>query len=290
MKQPKKGIDLSIVTVNHNTRELLRVCLGSLYKENHNYPLWHIIVIDNASIDGSVEMVKHEFPAVELVRNDQNVGFAKANNQGIRASKGRYILLLNSDTEVTPGILHELIGYMDDHRDVGAATCLLKLADGSMDPACHRGFPTPWASLTYFFGLERLFPRSHLFGQYHQGYKPMNEIHDVDCISGAFFLVRQEVVGQVGLMDEAFFMYGEDIDWCYRIREAGWRIVFYPLVSVIHKKHQSGLAQADDGLRSQTKKHFYDAMRLFYDKHYRHRYGTLISSLVLLGIKLRSYF
>lgn len=280
MKQPKKDVDLSVVIVNYNTRELLRSRLAQLQGR--------VIVVDNGSIDGSQEMVRRSFPAVYLITNVQNVGFARANNQGIRMTKSAYVLLLNTDCEATAQVVADVVNYLDHHPDVGAATCKLMLTDGSMDPACHRGFPTPWASLTYFFGLERLLPRSHLFGQYHQGYKPMHDVHDVDCISGAFFLVRREVIDQVGLLDEAFFMYGEDIDWCYRIRNAGWKIRFYPRVSITHKKHQSGLARTDGPTREQTKKHFYEAMRLFYDKHYRHRYGALISSLVLSGIKLRS--
>lgn len=282
MKQQKETPDLSIIIANYNTRSLLRARLEDL--------TGRIVVVDNGSTDGSWEMVEREFPNVDLIRNAQNTGFARANNQGIRLTKSKYILLLNTDCEATIETITEITSYLDTHPEVGAVTCKLILADGSMDPACHRGFPTPWASLTYFLGLEKLFPSSRLFGQYHQGYKPMREIHDVDCISGAFFLLRREVIDQVGLLDEAFFMYGEDIDWCYRIRKSGWKIGFYPHLSIIHKKHQSGLAHSVGQTREQTRKHFYDAMRLFYQKHYRRRYGWMVSFLVLLGIKLRSYF
>lgn len=278
--KPQKMPDMSIVIVNFNTRELLRARLHAFSGR--------IIVVDNASTDGSREMVEKEFPNVDLIRNQRNVGFAKANNQGIQRVKSRYVLLLNTDCEGTHQAIRDVVNYFEDHPDVGAVTCRLVLVDGSMDPACHRGFPTPWASLTYFLGLEKLFPASRIFGQYHQGYKPMGEIHDVDCISGAFFLVRREVIEKVGLLDEAFFMYGEDIDWCFRIRKAGYRIQFYPHVSVMHKKHQSGLAHANDELRRETRKHFYGAMKLFYNKHYRKSYSPLVSSLVLFGIKLRS--
>lgn len=280
MKQQKKEDKLSIVIVSYNTRELLRARLKSLQGQ--------IVVVDNGSTDGSNEMVEKEFPGVDLIKNRQNVGFAKANNQGIRRTKSTYILLLNTDCEATPAAIDETLHYLEDHPDVGAITCKLVLPDGAIDPACHRGFPTPWASLTYFLGLEKLFPASRIFGQYHQGYKSMEEIHDVDCISGAFFLIRREVIEKVGLLDEAFFMYGEDIDWCYRIRNAGWKICFYPLVSITHTKHQSGLAHEDGELRRETRRHFYDAMKLFYDKHYRHRYSPMVTALVLLGIKLRS--
>jgi len=280
MKQPKKVPDLSIIIVNYNTRELLRERLKSLQGQ--------IIVVDNASADGSQKMVKKEFPSVDLIKNQQNVGFARANNQGIQRTKSKYVLLLNTDCEATHQVITETLSYLETHPEVGGISCKLVLPDGSIDPACHRGFPTPWASFTYFLGLEKLFPGSRLFGQYHQGYRPMGEIHDVDCISGAFFLVRREVIEHVGLLDEAFFMYGEDIDWCFRIRKAGYKIQFYPHVSVMHKKYQSGLAHADGQLRSETRKHFYDAMKLFYDEHYRTRYNPLVSAFVLMGIKLRS--
>ncbi|MEK9143933.1 MAG: glycosyltransferase family 2 protein [Patescibacteria group bacterium] len=283
--KPTKMPDLSIIIVNHNTRELLSACLRSIEQSIQESDRREVIVVDNASSDGSPEAISN----FKIIRNKENRGFSAANNQGVAASKGRYVLLLNSDTEIGPGVLDKLVHYMDEHIDVGALTCLLQLSDGSMDPACHRGFPSPWASLTYFFGLEKFFPASRIFGQYHQGYKSMGEIHDVDCISGAFFLVRREVIEHVGLLDEAFFMYGEDIDWCFRIRKAGWKIQFYPHVCILHKKHQSGLAHANDELRRETRKHFYGAMKLFYNKHYRKRYSPLVSSLVLFGIKLRSF-
>ncbi|MEK7543838.1 MAG: glycosyltransferase family 2 protein [Patescibacteria group bacterium] len=296
MKPQKESFDLSIVIVSYNTREVLRACLASLAASETKGDRWEVIVVDNASNDGSPEEVSAKGgPAygwksqnLTLIQNEKNVGFAAANNQGIRASRGRYILLLNSDTEMTPGTLGELKGYMDANRDVGAITCRVNLADGSLDPACHRGFPTPWASFTYFMGFEKMFGTSRLFGQYHQGFRSLKDIHDVDCISGAFFLVRRSVIDQIGLFDEKFFMYGEDIDWCFRIRASNHRIVFYPAVSIIHKKHQSGLGHPDAQTRRRTKQYFYDAMKLFYSKHYRHRYGFLVYSFILIGIKLRS--
>lgn len=282
MKQQKNEPELSIILVNYNTRELLRARIHALREG--------IIVVDNASTDRSQEMVEKNFPNVVLIKNQRNVGFAKANNQGIQRTKSRFILLLNTDCEASHTAITEILSYLKNHSEAGVVTGKLVLRDGSIDPACHRGFPTPWASLTYFLGLEKFFPASRIFGQYHQGYKPMSEIHDVDCISGAFFLLRREVIEKVGLLDEAFFMYGEDIDWCYRIRKAGWKILFYPHVSIVHKKHQSGLAHTDSATRGQTRKHFYDAMKLFYAKHYQRRYGWLVSMLVFFAIKLRSIF
>ena len=177
---------------------------------------------------------------VICIQNGKNLGFAAGNNPGIRRAKGRYILLLNSDTEVDADTFAKMLSYMDKNENVGASTCKVMLPTGDIDPSCHRGFPTPWASITYLLKLEKLFPTSVLFGQYHQGYKGLTTIHEVDCIVGAFFMVRANVIKKVGLLDEDYFMYGEDIDWCYRIKKAGWKIMFSPQTSILHRKKQSG--------------------------------------------------
>lgn len=277
----KKPIELSVVIVSYNTRELLRQCLRSLGKK----PNWEIIVVDNGSADGSREEAKK----YKAIFNAQNLGFAKANNQGIKIAKGKYILLLNSDTEASPDAVAAMVQFMDEHNDAGAATCKVILPDGTPDPACHRGFPTPWAAFTYFAGLEKLFPKSELFGQYHQGYKDRNTVHEIDSPSGAFFLVRRKVIDDVGMLDEHYFMYAEDLDWAYRIKVAGWKIYYNPAVSILHKKKQSGRAHEDESRRVQTEKYFYQTMKLFYEKHYAKRYGWFMTQLVLLGIKLRSF-
>ena len=272
-------IDVSIIIVSFNTKELLRACLKSL-------DTGEIIVVDNGSSDGSVEMVKKEFRSVILIVNDENRGFAVANNQGLKRAHGRYLLLLNSDTEVPEGAIKEVGQFMDEHPDVGAVGPKLMLPNGTIDPACHRGFPTPWAALTYFLGLEKI--HSRMFSQYHQLYKNFNEPHEIDSPSGAFYYVRREVYETVGPLDEDYFMYGEDLDWSYRIKQAGWKIYFYPNVTVLHRKKQSGRASADHALRAKTQKYFYDTMKLFYKKHYRHRYSWFVTVLVELGIKLQA--
>lgn len=284
----KNPVELSIIVVSYNTKDLTRQCLASLIAEKTKKESWEIIVVDNASTDGSAEMIKKEFPKVTLLPQRKNLGFSVSNNIGIRRSTGRYILLLNSDTEASLGAIAETLEFFKEHPDVGVVTCKLILQDGSMDLACHRGFPTPWASFTYFFGLEALFPKSRIFGEYHQGYKDLNQPHEVDSPSGAFFMIRGEAIDKVGLLDEQFFMYGEDLDWAYRVKQAGWKIMFYPGASVLHKKWQSGKAHENDVVRKETQKHFSQAMQLFYKKHYAHRYGWLVTGLVLLGIKLRS--
>jgi len=249
-----------------------------------------IIVCDNGSTDGSLSMIRKEFPEVILIDNKKNLGFAAGNNPGIRATKGRYVLLLNTDTEVPPATLAAMIRFMDEHPDAGASTCKLLLPDGSMDPACHRGFPTPWVSFTYLMKLEKLFPRTRLFGEYHEGYKDLSTIHEVDCIVGAFFLVRRKVLDEVGLLDEAYFMYGEDIDWAYRIRRAGWKIMFNPTVVILHKKKQSGRANTLRARRVTTEIYFNRYNWLFYTKHYASTYPKILTWMVNSIYATRLYF
>lgn len=280
MAKSSSIIDLSVVILNFNTIALTRTCLQSLKDSLLGKYAVEIIICDNGSTDGSGEMVRKEFPDVLFIQNNANVGFAAGNNPGIRKAKGRYVLLLNSDTEVPKNTLRTMTAFMDDHPKAGAATCKLMLADGSMDPACHRGFPTPWNALAYFTGLEKLFSRMKIMSGYHQLYKDLSVAHEVDSISGAFFLVRQEVIRKVGLLDEAYFMYAEDIDWAYRIKEAGWQIWFNPKVTVLHKKKQSGRSHADRGRRIRSQTYFLTYNRLFYTKHYENRYPRWITWLV----------
>lgn len=283
----KKLVDLTIVIVSYNTRDLLHTCLTSVTRAMAKNA-WEIIVVDNASTDGSVQMVKRDFPDVRVLDNSQNEGFARANNMGLRKGLGKYLLLLNSDTEIPKGTIEAVQVFLDQHPDGGVCTCKVLLPDGSIDPACHRGFPTPWASLTYFTGLERLFPHSKLFARYHQWYKGIDSVHEIDSPMGAFYMIRRDVIDSVGYLDEDYFMYGEDLDWSYRIKQAGWKIYYYPLVTVLHKKKQSGRESGDPALRQKTQRYFYETMKLFYKKHYSHRYSPLITSLVQFGIKLRA--
>lgn len=280
MPKNKPILDLSVIILNFNTRELTRTCIRSVLSSRIAPYTMEVIVCDNGSTDGSVEMLRKEFPDVQIIQNKKNMGFAAGNNPGIRSSQGRYVLLLNSDTEVPKTTLSTMIAFMDEHPEAGASTCKLILPDGSMDPACHRGFPTPWAAFTYLTKLERLFPKSRLFGEYHQGYKDIGTIHEVDCIVGAFFLVRREVIQQVGLLDEDYFMYGEDIDWAYRIRERGWKILFNPTVTILHKKKQSGRSNAKRDRRVTTEIYFHRYNWLFYKKHFAKKYGWWLTALV----------
>ena len=286
----KREVDLSVVILSFNTNALLRETLAAVYKSRLGRYVLEVIVCDNGSTDGSVGLVRKEFPATTVIELKKNLGFAAGNNPGIRKASGRYILLLNSDTEVSADAFSVMIGFMDKRPDAGAATCKLILPDGSIDPACHRGFPSPRAALSYFLGLEKLFPASRFFGEYHQGYKNRTTVHDVDCISGAFFLVRREVVTRVGYLDEDYYFYGEDMDWAFRIRRAGWTIAYNPTVTVLHKKKQSGRAHADENRRLRTEYYFYKYNKLFYKKNYASRYPGAVMRLIYFLFDIRMFF
>lgn len=285
----------SIIITSYNTKALLRQCLTSL-KHSQDKLKKEIIVVDNASADNSPAMVQTHFKEVKLVSISRNLGYGKANNVGLQQATGEYILFLNSDTFVPEDTLEYMVTFMDAHPDVGVSTCKLKLPEGGLDPACHRGFPTPWASFTFFVGLERLFPHTKLFGQYHQGWKNLRYVHEIDTPAGAFYLTRKKVLEEVGLFDERFFIYAEDIDLSLRIKNKGWKIVFVPGVSVTHLKKSSGRhkeigrthAPQAHVVRQKTSEYFFSTMKLFYDKHYRQKYSWITRYLVLSGIWLFS--
>jgi len=287
---------LSVIILSYNTRDYILKCLRSIEEQNlsiHDGKL-EVIVSDNGSTDGSVEEIRSRFPWVKLLENKNNVGFAAGNNRAIKKAKGDLILLLNSDTVVFPDALEELVGFMDRQKDAGAVTGKLILSDGAVDLACHRCFPTPWTALTYFLKLEQLFPNIPLFSGYHKTWKDFETVHRVDAISGACFMVRKAVIARVGLLDESYFMYAEDLDWCMRIHKAGWKIYYNPKAKVVHFKKRSGrnkdegkkLSQTTQRIRAKSTNYFYDTMKLFYDKHYKEKYPRWVRSTVLFGIWL----
>lgn len=324
-------IDLSIIVLSYNTKELLRQCLESLVRgvgDIGDIGGVEVIVVDNGSTDGSVETARelikkysrsfvsgtektsnkekvcvpqirdNSKETIKLIENRANLGFAKGNNIGLKEARGEYILFLNSDTEVFPGALAEAVVYMKEHPEVGALSAKTMLISGKMDPDCHRGFPNPWASIAYFLGLEKLFPKSKLFGQYHKFYFNLNENHEIDAGAGAFMLVSKKVIDNVGNWDEKYFFYGEDLDFYYRIKKAGYKVMFYakPLL-----KHYKG---ASSGLRKETKdiaknskenrirvaKASVEAMEIFYRKFYKDIYPNWLTFLVLAAIKVKGFF
>ncbi|HLE50264.1 MAG TPA: glycosyltransferase family 2 protein [Patescibacteria group bacterium] len=293
MTQP----DLSIIIVNYNTQALLAACLRSVFAAAAPKNGLEVIVVDNASSDGSQAMVAGQFKQVKLVRNKANLGFARANNEGYKVARGKYLLFLNSDTVVKRYSLVKPLKFLKNHPKVGAVTIKLILGDGTLDIDNHRGFPTPWASFTHFSGLSRLFPHSIIANPYHLGLKKLNRIHAIPVAAGSFLLLPAKLFDQIGRWDESYFFYGEDIDLCYRINEAGYKIIYYPKVSTLHLKGASSglrretaaIAKPDRATRIRVARASVEAMKIFYAKFYAQKYPRLITWFVLSAITLKSW-
>jgi len=230
-------LDLSVIIVSWNAREHLLNCLRSLGRGISEYSL-EVIVVDNASSDGSAEAVQNEFSAVRLIRNETNLGFARANNIGIRQSSGRYICLMNSDIIVLPHCLDRLIAFLDQNPRVGLAGPRILNLDHTIQITTWR-FPTLWNSLCEAFALDRIFPKMRFFSGSTMSYWSHNSIRRVDGLSGCFWVIRREASDRIGLLDENFFMYSEDIDWCRRCNKMDWHVVYYPIAEAIHIRARS---------------------------------------------------
>lgn len=289
--------DLGIVILNWNTRDLLKRCLETVIACEGDFT-YRVIVVDNASTDDSVAMVRAEFPMVEVVLNTHNAGFSRGNNLGLRhlgyrdagdglqsgkapgadASAPRYAVLLNSDTEVPPTAFFKMITFMDGRPDIGIAGPKLILPDGTLDLACRRSFPTPVVAFYHFAGLAKRFPDSPRFARYNMTFVDADQELEVDSVVGAYMQLRREAIAQVGLLDETFFMYGEDLDWAYRVKSAGWKVVYHPQVMVHHVKRASSRRS------KKAQFEFYRAMLIFYRKHFRRTTPLWLHSLILLGL------
>jgi GT2 family glycosyltransferase len=270
--------DLSIVVVSFNVKELLRDCLTSIDAARGDLSI-ELFVVDNASDDGSADMVAREFPTAHLIRNADNRGFSTANNQALRLARGRYSLLLNPDTWLPPNALAESVRFMEENPDIGAMGPRLLMGDGRLDLACRRSFPSPEVAFYRLSGLAKLFPNNPRFAAYNLRDHDETEPLDVDSVCGAFMLVRREAIDQVGLLDEAFGMYGEDLDWAYRLKQAGWRVRYQPTITVKHYKGQSSRRRPWRALWW-----FYDAMHIFYRKHYEPNRPRLMNAVVHAAI------
>jgi hypothetical protein len=255
-------LDLSIIIVNYNVKEFLQNLLTSLFKAVTNLSS-EIIVVDNGSDDGSVELLREKFPQVTLIANKDNLGFSKANNLGLKIAKGKFILLLNPDTIVQEDTFEKLIEFFKAHQDAGMTGCKILNPDGTLQLACRRSFPGPWTSFCKVSGLSSMFPNSRLFARYNLTYMDENQSYEVDAISGSFMMVRREVFEKIGGLDEQFFMYGEDLDWCYRVQKAGWKVYYVHDTTIIHYKGESTKRSSLD-----ETKIFYNAMHLFVKKHF----------------------
>src|ERR1039458_9409412 len=240
-----KDVKLSVVIVNYNVRYFLEQCLSSVYRAIRPLALEYypfcaeIWVVDNCSTDGSVDMVREKFPEARIIANKENRGFSYANNQAIMQSKAEYVLLLNPDTVVAEDVFSKVLLFMDEHPDAGALGIKMIDGNGNFLPESKRGLPTPKVAFYKVFGFSKLFPKSRRFGRYHLGFLNKNKDHEVAVLAGAFMLLREEALNKSGLLDEEYFMYGEDIDLSYRLTKAGYHNYYYSGASIIHYKGES---------------------------------------------------
>jgi O-antigen biosynthesis protein len=273
---------LSIIIVNYNVEFFLEQCLRSVFDALEGID-GEVFVVDNNSVDQSMEMVRQKFPDVILIENKQNLGFSRANNQAIKQAAGEYILLLNPDTLVQKDTFSKTIGFMDTHADAGGLGVQMIDGKGNFLPESKRGLPTPWVAFYRIFGLSRLFPNSRRFGRYHLSYLDRSKNHEVDVLSGAFMMLRKSVLDQTGLLDETFFMYGEDIDLSYRITKAGMKNYYFAETKIIHYKGESTKKGSLNYVLT-----FYNAMKIFAEKHYSDNKLRFFSFLINIAILLRA--
>ncbi|MEI6690181.1 MAG: glycosyltransferase family 2 protein [bacterium] len=285
--------DLSVIILNYNAEKFLRDTLTSVLKQKGL--VIETIVVDNNSKDNSRSMVASEFPTVLWVQRDTSMGFSAGNNAGLPHAHAETILFLNPDTKIQ-GVndLKKCYDKLYSDDTIGTLTARLDLViTGGIDETCHRGFPTPWASLTHFAGLDHMFPNSPLFAQYTKSYLGYDNEHEIDAVGGMFMLMRKSVGELVGWWDEDYPLYGEDLDFCYRIKEAGYRNLYYPAVTVLHykgvstgmSKHSKTVTTASKETTRRVKGWSITAMELFYNKHYKNKYPLFLTWLVKLGIK-----
>lgn len=286
---------LSIIIVNYNTVNLLRDCINNLTGINPNY---EIIVVDNGSTDGSAHMVENEFsddPRILLIKNE-NKGIAHANNLALKHASGKYILHLGTDAYPKPYVIKELMLYLERFPGVGIVTARLVTRSGAPDMDAHRGFPTPWAALTHFTKISRVFSKSKLLNQYFMGWLDLYTDHEIDLCISHFMLVNKQVYEDIGGWDEDFFVFGEDVDFCYRVKQHGWKIMYLGHLEVLHykgagvgRKTSSDIKTASNTspeTRKRMKMATVSAMKMFYKKHYARKYPVYVTFPILLSITI----
>jgi len=270
-------VDLSIIIVNHNTQALTQSAVASLFRHTAGID-WEVILVDNSDqkrerIDPPPEK------SIKLIQVE-NKGFSHGCNTGARLASGRNLLFLNSDTLISSNLLPECIRYMDEHREVGVLGIKILLPDGRLDHGCKRGFPSPARAFYYLAGFDQRYPKNPKYCGYRLLHLDPDEIHSIDAVSGAFLMTPKAVFEEVGGFDETFFMYGEDLDYCFRVKKAGRQVIYYPKSSILHLKGQSGRHHKKDEILY----HFYNAMKQFYRKHYQTKYGIGMSLIVYTAI------
>lgn len=275
-------LDLSIIIVNYNVKEFLQNLIHSICRAGEKIK-YEIIIVDNASDDGSVEFLREKFSELKLIVNEKNLGFSKANNIGLKYAQGKYILLLNPDTIVQEDTFEKMINFFETTPDAGMAGCKILNPDGTLQLACRRSFPGPWTSFCKVTGLSGLFPNSRLFARYNLTYLNEDQTYEVDAISGSFMMIKREAYEKVGNLDEQFFMYGEDLDWCYRMQKAGYKVYYVHNTTIIHYKGESTRRSSID-----ETKFFYNAMHLFVKKHLATSF--LVEIILRMAIVVRKFF
>ena len=281
---------IGIIITTYNSETTIKECLNSIKKINRRIKK-EVIIVDNASTDNTLTIINHK-KGVNIIKNEKNVGYSKANNHGAKKAKAEYLLFLNPDTRANKSTVQTMLEFMERNKDVGAATCKVMLQNGRLDKACRRSFPTPWNIFCHLTHLDRVFPHSKILSRYNLTYIPEEKTIEVDSIVGAFFLVRREAFEEVGGWDEDYFLFGEDIDLCYKLKERGWKIVYYPKTTIIHQKGSSTFMHTKKKLnkdekerRAEAIKHFHEAMQIFYHKHYGKKYSSITKAMVTIGIK-----
>ena len=270
-------MDLSVVIVNYQTFELTKNTINSVFE--YDYPFtYEILLVDNASSDDSLERLRDYFKdKVTFIDSKENNGFAAGNNQALKIAQGKYVLLLNSDTVVWQNTLENIYNYMENNKDVGASGCRVLLENGELDKACKRSFPNVKNS---FFRLFHI-PNNSKDDNYNLDNLPDDGIYEIDCLTGAFMFIRKDVLDEIGFLDETFFMYGEDIDMCFRIKQAGWKIVYYGKSKITHFKGASSKKQ-----KSKLIYEFYRAMYIYYKKHHANESSLIVNIIVYIGIAI----
>jgi GT2 family glycosyltransferase len=276
------NVELSICIVSYQARDLLRDCLYSIHKTVDSLS-FEIIIVDNHSDDGTIEMLNKEFPGVRLVVNDHNTGYTRPNNQAIRESQGRYIVLLNPDTLVQPNAIAELFGFLETHPEIGIVGPKVLNRDGTLQKQCRRSEARPWDSFCYFSGLSRLFPQDKRFAGYLMTYLDENLTHEAEAVSGSCMMIRRQVIEQIGYQDENFFAYQEDTDYCRRARLAGWKVFYNPSAQIIHYGGEGGSNVQPFRSIIEWHRSYY----LYYRKHFAKDYFFIFNAIYYFGMLLK---
>lgn len=288
--------DLTIIILSFNVKELLLNCLKSLYTNKTEADKWQIIVVDNNSSDYSLDVAKKYFPDIEAIQTGKNLGFSGGNNHAVPYIKSDYVLFLNPDTEVVNDVVQRSLEFIKSDSNIGALNCRVELPDGTLDYSCHRGFPTPWNSFCYFSGLSKIFPKSKFFAGYTATYLDISKTHQMDCGNGAFMMLPKKVGDQVKWWDTDYFWNGEDIEFFYRIKKAGYKVYYFAQGKIIHYAgsssglKKSATVKVDKHTKIRSAKYGIKAMRIFYMKHYFTKYPYGIRHFILLGITLLEWY